>query len=681
MATNLFKVLRANPANGLSFPAVAPAPSGGTIVAAPHSGSSGYVQIARFDSSGAHVWRFRIDSQPAIAGSFPYVYVAANATRVLVQIISSEMSLHYLDIADGTEIWKTRLPIRNTEPVLGISPDGTRVYVAGRDSGNTQARLVSLAATDGAKQWEFDLRAGIGAGTSYALDFMSGGDVVVAATANNADTGLILYRITSAGALTWGRTVSFSGASVGAATIGVDPSDNIYVVGRSFDTNADSERELPLAKIDSGGTLIWGRMVRRPSASPIKYWRYQWVTPLVATADGVYLACALTDGTVLDGAGHVFVASAGTVGAGVVKIAHYNAPGSANPVPVAQKAGSQILMAHGDAENNSGAPFYAVIIQSDNTGASDDGNFGSIYERTTYEYDLESRTVTVAASPSRTPSGTVVAVPAAQTTSYTAGDMETETFVPSTICNATGRASTLAFGLPVLQGLQLPYTRSTAFGAARSGRGMYASSLVNSQQFGAAVARPSYRVTAVSPATALGTPQVLFNRTVFATGAPSEVQFDVPFAVQGSLSIGYRARPAASAVAFGRPAAAAQVSAAAQGSSTTLFGAAGLLLSLPATGLASTAAFGAAKIALRAAARGFSSTAYGRPTVVVSAFAVSVAAPARFGTPRVASRRYSTASGFTTTAYGTPSGRPNVRTRSAKFRTVFGNALAERAEP
>lgn len=670
MATSLFKVSRTAAAS-LEAPRVAAAPSGGVYFAAPIS--TGHVQLARIDA-GVVTWTKKLSTVASVAyGTASSIRLASSASHVAVALCYEADFARVTAVAlfdsDGTLVWQKSLPIDTSEVnghrAVWMDASSNLYLGAGGVADESDRMLVKLAAADGAVSWVVDTRGTLGLGAPGPLGQMSGGDLVLM-TSRSSPTAYVQRRSSSTGAVVWTTGLSVLDDTVGYSSVAVDPDDNVYVIGRGF---TGSFVSLPVTKLNSSGALVWSRLVNVPPALA-SGWTFAWNARAVATAAGVMIPMFIGSTRF----GHIFVGTSGTTGTGVVNAITYDlvVSGATDAVSVDDDSGSALVTLR-----DGTAPTYAVVYKADTTGAGDDGSFGP-YTRTTRALDLAAATATIT-SPGFTAAS--ITAPSASAVTFTdaAGDIEVTVYVPSTNVTATGTAPTVAFGLPELQGLMLPYAVSTVFGAARSGRGQTASALVVTPGFGTARSGVSYTTTGTAFAQSFGTPALSLNTSVLARSVEDVARLGLPYAFRGVAP--RPSLPATSlsvSVVFGTPAGVGSAVGTASGFSRTAFGVHGLTTVLAATGLSSTA-FGAPSSKIGGRATGIAaSPVFGRAQA--GGFVVAAGSSfTRVGTPTARTAVTGVATGWSSTQVPSIGSGPVWRTaRGARFRQTWGTATTER---
>lgn len=246
-----------------------------------------YVTVAYDALSGSRVWSRRYTG-PGAHGDFPKAMaVSPDGTRVFVTGSSYDPAVLYrygtiaYDAATGATLWGRRYVAgygTDEAQALGVSPDGTRVYVTGYSGklghGNDYA-TVAYDATSGAKAWAARYN-GPGNDSDLADTLAVSGDgtrVFVSGQSVGATTGYdfatVAYDAVS-GARLWVSRRSGPGSSTDSVTaIGVSPGGSrLFVTGyMSFSATSDDYQTVAYDAV-SGHTLWATRYSGRSSDDP-----------------------------------------------------------------------------------------------------------------------------------------------------------------------------------------------------------------------------------------------------------------------------------------------------------------------------------------------------------------------------------------------------------------------------
>lgn len=693
MTTVFAKLTRAG-GGYLWLDAVAPGPSGGMYVVG--NDNAGDVVTARLNSDGSLNWAKDI----TIPSLTPTLCAAASSSNRFVIAARNDFGSYtcVLMLDDtGALVWESVLAnfaVVRTEGVL-IGSDNS-VYVVGTydgplGSGQYDAVLLKLNPTTGAITWQ------VGLSETSTTDFdaqeevfssmrqLSGGDIVLAlwGPGSAADEHGYVQRVSSSdGSVVWTRKVDFgSGAISGVQPsnlfIGIDGSDNIYAVGRAWDYGAGF-LDYPVVKLDSSGSLLWTRHVRRAgSGTPVfdPCWG-----ALTADTTGVQIAGNMISGKY----GHLLVPAAGTVATGTVPLSHYTPQVTyTGNVVRAGQIGPSVLWGYTD---DDGGGDYELFIVSSPTGAGDDGTYGST-PRVTISYDLVAGSATVSTPISWTrPSAPSLTLASDLGASIGTGTLSSSVVPPAVTCAATSLGPVTQFGPDAyLRG----YTTSGGPFAVIGSNIIVSRSFPNvgiaapSTAFGTAVATRQQRATALGPTANFGTPAYEPNTTRAADSLGIVLAgIGVPFATLGiAPEPGHRASSTGPTSRVGTPTASNVLAVQASGTLFTAFGTASARITQVATGLEPGVQFGTAKVTMARRASGFQATQVGTPSIVLYGLP-SGFQRTQVGTPTASSPRVCEASGFLATNIGGPSaGSWVLHARSAYFRTKFGLPQAERTTP
>lgn len=660
MTTSLFRVYR-TAADVLQCRA-APGPSGGVYVAeGDNDGFTPEATLLRLSSSGSIVWSKLITCTDGGA-SVAFPWIASNSTHVAAAFEWGGGEGVILYDASGTEVWSTQVPMAHTAstgidpwsaPPIALGSDNS-VFMLGSNLSYAEALLCKLNASTGAITWSVNLRDNAAGGTDRpgSLAVLSGGDVIVHV---RGPFNYVMRLSGADGSVVWCRGVTWpsGGAEIG---VGVDPSDNIYLVGRP---PTGGTEVLPVVKLDSGGAELWNRNIVHGSGLSSLALTYIWSGRLTADATGVYIPCYF--GSTNDSSGHVFVPQDGTVAAGTALVATFDqlALLTTTRIGSAGGTGTPSVFAYQDAASPS-ATYSEAIVVTAGSAASEDGSWGGRV-RTTYGFDVASGTAVVT-----TRSYTRASMPSfsASSFSYTTGasTLLVESFAVA--YSATSLGPTATFGTPRLYGYVEagPYTPSTSFGTP--------------------VLLTIVNPATIAPTTAFGTPALSLNKTVAASSIPSTLTFGLPWAERDPVPRPIVAAPTAVSTAFGRPTATSSITVGATSADTTTFGVPTAQVVVSATG-STFGAFGTPTIQIPVRATSIlPTTMFGLATRAGFGGASSLGPGTSFGTPSVRASVRLSPSSIVSTTFGTPSCLNTVlRARSGVFRTRWGLPQAERTAP
>ena len=150
--------------------------------------------------------------------------------------------------------------VRNDVVAVGLSPDGSRIYIGGEQITGTddQFEIASLSSSGTVvfdTEVEFDT-TGAGGDTLGAMAVQPDGNVVLAGTTNNGSSvELALTRVTPSGAIdpSFGKVTTTDGGNDFAGGVALDSTGNIYVAG--FDSSIGLP-DASVVKFDSSGNRI-----------------------------------------------------------------------------------------------------------------------------------------------------------------------------------------------------------------------------------------------------------------------------------------------------------------------------------------------------------------------------------------------------------------------------------------
>jgi hypothetical protein len=689
--TTMFAKLSRTGGGYLYLDAVAPGPSGGAYAVA--NDGAGTVLVARLNSDGSRNWAKDI----TIPTLTPTLCAAASSSNRLAIVASTNETTAattcVLMLDDtGSLVWEsvlTNFAAFNTEGAL-IGSDNS-VYLAGTYDGplgssQFDAVLFKLNPTTGAISWQVGLSETSTTAfttTRYgSMAQLSGGDIVMTMWGPGSSAGdhAHVQRLSSSdGSVVWTRKINW-GTSYSHAFLGIDGSDNVYVVGAAYDNG--TSLEMPVVKLASDGSTLWARNVKTPSGA---YTPVFDPFPGALTADtaGVQIAGNMIAGTF----GHLLIPAAGTVAAASVPLTHYTPVVSYSSNCVrAGRVGATLLWGYADWSDGTFADNVFNVV-STVAGSGDDGTYGGDTPRVTVAFNLVAGTATVSTPGSWTrPSAPSLTLASDLGATVGAGTLNSSVVPPAITCAATSLGVVTQFGPDAyLRGYTVAAAPFAVIGSNIIVSRSYPSVGLTppSTTFGTAVATRQQRATALGPTSNFGTPAYEPNTTRAADslgivlagiGTPFATLGIAPEPSQRASSLGPTAR-------VGTPTATNVLAVQASGSLFTMFGTASARLTQVATGLEPGAQFGTATVTLTRRASGFLATQLGTPRIVLYGFPAGFQRT-QFGTPTVSAPRVCEAAGFLATNFGSPSaGSWVLHARSAYFRTKFGLAQAERTEP
>jgi DNA-binding beta-propeller fold protein YncE len=252
----------------------------------------------------------------------------------------------------------------NIARALRVSPDGTKVFVTGRnyrprDAHATFATLAYDAAT-GAQLWVRNWDGGTGYAEPVALGVSPDGSKVFVtgrAVATSSDYGTVAYDAATGGRL-WVKLYDGQGAYDEAHALGVSADGSkVVVTGRS--DGAHNSHYATVAYEAATGTKVWGR---RYSASQTGS---DSASALGVSPDGstLYVTGYSWSGTSDDYATVAYNADSGDV----LWVARYDGPASSSDIPSALAVspdGSKLFVTGQSWSGSEGAYDYATVAYS-----------------------------------------------------------------------------------------------------------------------------------------------------------------------------------------------------------------------------------------------------------------------------------------------------------------------------
>lgn len=622
-------------------PFVAPAPSGDAYLAFLDSNLDGH--FARVGPSGVAVWGSTLPAAFVVG-------VASNATHVVVACATaSGVGLAKRDSSNAS-VWQTELPVgADSGTIFSVAMNAAgKVAVFAHNLAGSETVLALLHESTGAITWAVNLRtAGGDAGFKpHGVAFLSGGDLVVSFLRAGGQT---VQRVSAAdGSAVWTRTITGAG---GYGIPGVDASDSIYVVGDDF----GSPTKLPVLKLDSSGSTVWARQFAQPAG--LFSAGLSFITQGALTAGTTEMLVPMTfAGASTKYSGFVSFPLDGVIATGNARLVQFTgvSPHAFLPPAAAPRAGDSITMAFQDVDTTA-----KWVVLFGGSSAAEDAAWGP-YTRTTWAADIEAGSMSASvASYTRETTGSFTAssysLPTASAT------MQLDTYTSYSVAGSVPLST--SFGTPALDnGPHTPtWVVSTAFGAPLSVVVLTATGVPVSTSFGTAAYDPLHATTAtsVAPATAFGTPG----------------------ATRGTAPAPHDVTGIAAPTAFGTPVRSGAATVAPAGVNSTAFGVPTAGPKVAPEGFNIAAAFGTPTLRNAVSAEGSHFVAqFGLPIGggLGGAFGFMRTA---FGTPSSSAHATHSASGVPAPQFGTPAVMSAFRTRSAYFRTRFGQAQAERTAP
>jgi WD40 repeat protein len=208
-----------------------------------------YVTVAYDAATGVTLWSRRY-SRPGDDGAMA-LGVSPDGSKVFVTGLSEDPTSGYYDYATvaydaatGTTLWATRYTrSRHDLPTsLGVSPDGSRVFVTGFSYGSTGVpdyATVAYDASTGARLWSRRYMGWGGYDRAVALGVSPDGSEVFVTGESEGSTDARDYATVaydaSTGAKLWVRRFTGQGHDDTASALGVSPDGSeVYVTGQSY---------------------------------------------------------------------------------------------------------------------------------------------------------------------------------------------------------------------------------------------------------------------------------------------------------------------------------------------------------------------------------------------------------------------------------------------------------------
>jgi WD40 repeat protein len=205
-----------------------------------------YVTVAYRATNGAQLWVKRYHGQPNQDDRATALKVSPDGSKVFVTGHSHDSMTHLdyatvaYDAATGAELWVGRYdgPAHGDDfaTALGVSPDGSQVFVTGGSTGSSYYDYATVAygASSGTRLWvkrhdhlgELDVATGLAVSPDGSEVLVTGHDVEYATLAYNSSTGAKLWLA---------RYPKNQGA--GASTLALSPDGcKVFVTGDVYST-------------------------------------------------------------------------------------------------------------------------------------------------------------------------------------------------------------------------------------------------------------------------------------------------------------------------------------------------------------------------------------------------------------------------------------------------------------
>jgi WD40 repeat protein len=243
-----------------------------------------YATVAYDASSGAELWTRRYDGPGNASDGARALGVSPDGTAVFVtgKSTGSTSGVDYATVAynasTGARLWLKRFAGPGDgfdfATALGVSPDGTRIFVAGssfRPMSNFDYATVAYDASTGVRRWttRYD---GTGNSIDYAnaLGVTPDGTAVFVTGGSTGSTGIGDYATVAydafTGGRTWARRYDGPANDVDAATaLGVAPDGSqVFVTGESIKARSSVLDYVTVAYAASTGDKRWSRRYDGP---------------------------------------------------------------------------------------------------------------------------------------------------------------------------------------------------------------------------------------------------------------------------------------------------------------------------------------------------------------------------------------------------------------------------------
>ena len=243
-----------------------------------------YATVAYDVSSGARLWVARYNGPGDDGDTASSLGVSADGSTVFVtggsagSATFSDYATVAYDASSGTKRWVARYngPADDVDAAssLGVSPDGSRVFVTGESYGSTHTydyATVAYDASSGTKRWvarysgsadDTDRASSLGMSPDGSTIFVSGS---CCGPESSADYGTVAYDASS-GARLWVDRYNGPGSYFdGATSIGVAPDGaKVFVTGLSYGST-DTWDYATVAYDASSGAKLWATRYNGPA--------------------------------------------------------------------------------------------------------------------------------------------------------------------------------------------------------------------------------------------------------------------------------------------------------------------------------------------------------------------------------------------------------------------------------
>ena len=235
--------------------------------------STNYIQVAKYNSSGAVQWQKRSlaatgNFQKTVVGPSGYIYICGSYTNATTTF-TNNACLVKID-SSGLIQWNRLLgwgASASFERFFGIALDSSEnVYLAGyTNNGNAATANRSILVkynSSGTIQWQRGLIINSLSTVSFGIATTPSGDSYVvggfggAATGVGGATSIFLAKYDTNGNFGW-KAVLNNTSLDGGVGVALDGSGNIYITGATSVSGGD--KDLFIAKYNSSGSLQWQR--------------------------------------------------------------------------------------------------------------------------------------------------------------------------------------------------------------------------------------------------------------------------------------------------------------------------------------------------------------------------------------------------------------------------------------
>jgi hypothetical protein len=173
--------------------------------------------------------------------------------------------------------------------IYGNASSSTAIYTVGKEEDPASAKYAFVASYTlaGVLNWKKSLSEANS--EFWACKCDSAGNLL---TIGKVSYNTVLFKISSAGAITWQKTLSnFDFGDYATNTLAIDSSDNVYLGGNISSING-------FTKIDSSGAVVLSRGITNTPTSGRLTQKYNVIS---VSGSSVFLACNITSGGVSNG--------------------------------------------------------------------------------------------------------------------------------------------------------------------------------------------------------------------------------------------------------------------------------------------------------------------------------------------------------------------------------------------